>query len=60
MYLMYHEISSASFPVLFVARIQYCSQEIVVFREDIIMKMCRNSIKFPDSRTEIPKNVSSF
>ncbi|XP_071834492.1 DNA polymerase epsilon subunit 2-like isoform X1 [Apostichopus japonicus] len=37
-------------------RIQYCSQEIVVFREDIIMKMCRNSIKFPDSRTEIPKN----
>ncbi|RUS85491.1 hypothetical protein EGW08_006767, partial [Elysia chlorotica] len=28
-------------------RIQYCTQEIVVFREDIVTKMCRNCIRFP-------------
>ncbi|CAG5118666.1 unnamed protein product, partial [Candidula unifasciata] len=28
-------------------RIQYCTQEIVVFREDIVTKMCRNCVKFP-------------
>ncbi|XP_052769617.1 DNA polymerase epsilon subunit 2-like [Mya arenaria] len=29
-------------------RIQYCTQEIVVFREDIVTKMCRNCVKFPE------------
>jgi len=28
-------------------RIKYCSKEIVVFREDVMAKMCRNSIYFP-------------
>jgi len=32
-------------------RVQYCSQEWVLFRENIINKMCRHCIKFP-SRTE--------
>lgn len=30
-------------------RIQYCTQEICVFREDILTKMCRNCIQFPES-----------
>lgn len=30
------------------ARIQYCTNHIVVFREDIITKMCRNAIYFPE------------
>ncbi|XP_005094411.1 DNA polymerase epsilon subunit 2 [Aplysia californica] len=28
-------------------RIQYCTQEIIIFREDIVTKMCRNCVKFP-------------
>ncbi|KAK7790122.1 hypothetical protein R5R35_006489 [Gryllus longicercus] len=28
-------------------RIQYCTKEIVVIREDIVTKMCRNTINFP-------------
>ena len=30
-------------------RLQYCTQEIVLFREDIVSKMCRNCIYFPES-----------
>ncbi|CAK8693878.1 unnamed protein product [Clavelina lepadiformis] len=30
-------------------RIQYCTQEIVVYREDIVKKMCRNSIRCPST-----------
>ncbi|XP_067014699.2 DNA polymerase epsilon subunit 2 [Anabrus simplex] len=30
-------------------RIQYCTQEIVVIREDLVTKMCRNTIHFPTS-----------
>eukprot|EP00095_Tigriopus_kingsejongensis_P007588 maker-scaffold417_size177606-snap-gene-0.41 protein:Tk07588 transcript:maker-scaffold417_size177606-snap-gene-0.41-mRNA-1 annotation:"hypothetical protein LOTGIDRAFT_218232" len=30
-------------------RIQYCAREIVLFREDIVTKMCRNCIYFPES-----------
>ncbi|XP_011310103.1 DNA polymerase epsilon subunit 2 [Fopius arisanus] len=29
-------------------RIQYCTKEIVVFREDMISKMCRNTLKYPE------------
>ncbi|KAK3591288.1 hypothetical protein CHS0354_004337 [Potamilus streckersoni] len=29
-------------------RIQYCTQEIVVLREDIVTKMCRNCVRFPE------------
>jgi len=28
-------------------RIQYCTQEIVICREDLVTKMCRNCVKFP-------------
>ncbi|XP_025103951.1 DNA polymerase epsilon subunit 2-like isoform X1 [Pomacea canaliculata] len=28
-------------------RLQYCTKEIVVFREDIVTKMCRNCVRFP-------------
>jgi hypothetical protein len=38
-------------------RIQYCTQEIVVIREDLVTKMCRNTIHFPTSG-EIPEHVS--
>ncbi|XP_076234942.1 DNA polymerase epsilon subunit 2 [Calliopsis andreniformis] len=30
-------------------RIQYCTKEIVVLREDILTKMCRNTLYFPRS-----------
>ncbi len=39
-------------------RLQYCTREIVVFREDIVMKMCRNCVRFP-SDGEIPNHVST-
>ncbi|KAJ4426622.1 hypothetical protein ANN_26420, partial [Periplaneta americana] len=38
-------------------RIQYCTQEIVVIREDLVTKMCRNTIHFPTSG-EIPDHVN--
>ena len=38
-------------------RIQYCTREIVVFREDIVMKMCRNCVRYPTDG-DISKHVS--
>ncbi|XP_050406951.2 DNA polymerase epsilon subunit 2 [Patella vulgata] len=43
-------------------RIQYCTQEIVIFREDIVTKMCRNCVKFPsdgDVPTHFAKSIIS-
>lgn len=37
-------------------RIQYCTQEIVVFREDLVNKMCRNCVRFPSSSLDIPSH----
>ncbi|KAG2457554.1 DPOE2 polymerase, partial [Polypterus senegalus] len=37
-------------------RIQYCTQEIVVFREDMVNKMCRNCVRFPSSSFDIPNH----
>lgn len=37
-------------------RIQYCTQEIVVFRQDLVMKMCRNSVHFPETG-DIPDHL---
>lgn len=37
-------------------RLQYCTQEIVVFREDIVMKMCRNCVRYP-ADGNIPMHV---
>jgi len=39
------------------ARIQYCTQEIVIFREDIVTKLCRNAIYFPETG-EIPTHFA--
>ncbi|KAL5008711.1 hypothetical protein ScPMuIL_014292 [Solemya velum] len=38
-------------------RLQYCTQEIVIFREDIVTKMCRNCIKFP-ADGDVPKHFA--
>ncbi|PWA22562.1 hypothetical protein CCH79_00015177, partial [Gambusia affinis] len=37
-------------------RIQYCSQEIVIMREDLVNKMCRNCIRLPNSNLDIPNH----
>ncbi|XP_035884614.1 DNA polymerase epsilon subunit 2 isoform X3 [Phyllostomus discolor] len=37
-------------------RIQYCTQEIIVFREDLVNKMCRNCVRFPSSNLDIPSH----
>jgi len=41
-----------------VFRIQYCSQEMVVIREDLVNKMCRNCVRLPSSNLDIPSHVS--
>lgn len=38
-------------------RIQYCTQEIVIIRQDLVTKLCRNSIHFPDSG-DIPDHLT--
>ncbi|XP_062974355.1 DNA polymerase epsilon subunit 2 isoform X2 [Elgaria multicarinata webbii] len=35
-------------------RVQYCTQEIIIFREDLVNKMCRNCVRFPCSNLDIP------
>ncbi|XP_034019418.1 DNA polymerase epsilon subunit 2-like [Thalassophryne amazonica] len=37
-------------------RIQYCNQEIVIIREDLVNKMCRNCIHLPNSNLDIPNH----
>lgn len=37
-------------------RLQYCTQEIVIIRQDLVMKMCRNSIHFPETG-DIPDHL---
>ncbi|KAL0602529.1 DNA polymerase epsilon subunit 2 [Plecturocebus cupreus] len=37
-------------------RIQYCTKEIIVFREDLVNKMCRNCVRFPSSNLAIPNH----
>uniref|UniRef100_A0A6Q2XF45 DNA polymerase epsilon subunit n=1 Tax=Esox lucius TaxID=8010 RepID=A0A6Q2XF45_ESOLU len=37
-------------------RIQYCSQEIVVIREDLVNKMCRNCVRLPSGNLDIPNH----
>lgn len=38
-------------------RIQYCTQELVVIRQDLVTKMCRNSIHFPETG-DIPDHLT--
>lgn len=37
-------------------RIQYCTQEIIIFREDLVNKMCRNCVRFPSKNLDIPNH----
>ncbi|XP_077587185.1 DNA polymerase epsilon subunit 2 isoform X1 [Stigmatopora nigra] len=37
-------------------RIQYCSQEIVIIREDLVNKMCRNCVGLPNTNLDIPNH----
>ncbi|KAF7251478.1 DNA polymerase epsilon subunit 2 [Varanus komodoensis] len=37
-------------------RVQYCTQEIIIFREDLVNKMCRNCVRFPCSGLDIPNH----
>uniref|UniRef100_A0AAQ4RE53 DNA polymerase epsilon subunit 2 n=1 Tax=Gasterosteus aculeatus aculeatus TaxID=481459 RepID=A0AAQ4RE53_GASAC len=37
-------------------RIQYCSQEMVVIREDLVNKMCRNCVRLPNNNLDIPNH----
>uniref|UniRef100_A0A672HCP5 DNA polymerase II subunit 2 n=1 Tax=Salarias fasciatus TaxID=181472 RepID=A0A672HCP5_SALFA len=37
-------------------RIQYCSQEIVIMREDLVNKMCRNCVRLPNNSLDIPNH----
>jgi len=37
-------------------RIQYFTQEIIVFRDDLMRKMCKNSLKCPSK--DLPENLS--
>ncbi|KAJ8778371.1 hypothetical protein J1605_013558 [Eschrichtius robustus] len=45
-----------TFNYCFYFRIQYCTQEIIVFREDLVNKMCRNCVRFPSSNLDIPNH----
>ncbi|XP_019351633.2 DNA polymerase epsilon subunit 2 isoform X1 [Alligator mississippiensis] len=37
-------------------RVQYCTQEIIIFREDLVNKMCRNCVHFPSSNLDVPNH----
>lgn len=39
-------------------RIQFCTREIVVFREDIMNKLCRHCVKFPSEATDLPNHFT--
>ena len=38
-------------------RIQFCTQEIVVFREDLLNKLCRNYVKFPNASVDMSQHL---
>ncbi len=38
-------------------RVQFCTREIVLFREDIVTKMCRNCVYFPE-QGDIPSHFA--
>ena len=39
-------------------RIQFCSQEIVVFRDDVMNKLCRNCVQFPSEMSDLPNHFT--
>lgn len=38
-------------------RIQYCTQEFVILRQDLVMKLCRNTLRFPETG-DIPDHLT--
>ena len=52
-----HWLVVAENDTLRVGRIQYCSQEIVIIREDLVNKMCRNCVRMPTNSLDIPNHV---
>lgn len=53
-------LRKSNIQLLLYFRIQYCTQEIIIFREDLVNKMCRNCVRFPSSNLDIPTHVSSL
>ncbi|XP_042224054.1 DNA polymerase epsilon subunit 2-like [Homarus americanus] len=39
-------------------RLLFCTQEIVIFRENIVAKMCRNCVYFPANSDDIPAHFA--
>lgn len=39
-------------------RIQFCTKEIVVFREDIMNKLCRHCVRFPSEAANMPSHFT--
>ena len=39
-------------------RIQFCTREIVVFREDVMNKLCRHCVKFPSESADLPNHFT--
>lgn len=56
--LLFSVLETKSELLCFPVRIQYCSQEIVVIREDLVNKMCRNCVRLPSNNLDIPNHVS--
>lgn len=39
-------------------RIQFCTREIVIFREDIMNKLCRHCVRFPSESADLPNHFT--
>ena len=39
-------------------RLQFCTQEVVIFREDILGKLCRHCIRFPSKTADLPTHFT--
>ena len=39
-------------------RLQFCSREIVLFREDVMSKLCRHCVRFPSEATDLPTHFA--
>ena len=39
-------------------RLQFCTQEIVIFREDILGKLCRHCVRFPSQTADLPTHFT--
>ena len=39
-------------------RIQFCTREIVIFRDDLMNKLCRHCVRFPSESTDLPNHFT--